>query len=267
MHNKELDIYLRSAIKAAKESGQFLLENLGKIRLDEVNSKRTFDFVTHIDLESEESIIRCIREEYPDHAILAEETGEKAAPGAYTWIIDPLDGTTNYIHENPVFSVSIALKYNDELLLGVVFDPNRNELFHAIKNEGAFLNQNKISVSKIDDMSKALIATGFPFRRKDLIEQYLNSFAEIFKLCAGIRRAGSAALDLCYVGCGRLDGFWEIGLSIWDICAGVLIIKEAGGAVSDFLGGNDFWGSGNIVAGNQIIFENISDITRHAFRS
>jgi len=221
MNNLRTNEFLKIAIEASQKAGDILLKNVGKIKHDDIDSKRLFDFVTHVDLESEAVIIHHISSKYPSHAIWAEETGQKIKSSDYQWIIDPLDGTTNYIHGFPVFSISIALKYKNEIILGVIFDPNRNELFYAQKGEGAFLNGEKIHVSEIKNFSRALIATGFPFREKDKLGMYLQSFFSIFKQCSGVRRAGSAALDLAYVACGRVEGFWEIGLSSWDISGAV----------------------------------------------
>lgn len=266
MKDIQANEFLSIAIEAAKEAGDILLKNLGQVRPDEIDSKRLFDFVTHVDLESEEAIIRHINTAYPSHAIWAEETGQKNKASDYLWIIDPLDGTTNYIHGFPCFSISIALKYKNKLILGVIFDPIRNELFYAQKDEGAFLNDKRIQVSDIEDLSKALVATGFPFREKDQLDVYLKSFFSIFKQCSGVRRAGSAALDLAYIGCGRVDGFWEIGLSSWDIAAGVLIVEEAGGVITDFKGRNEYYVTGNIVAGNPHIHRELVSITKQIFK-
>ncbi|MEW6570387.1 MAG: inositol monophosphatase family protein [Nitrospirota bacterium] len=245
--------FLNVAIKAAKFSGEFTLDNLGKISKEDIGIKRAADFVTRVDKESESLIIKTIREKFPDHHILAEESAKEAQPEGYRWIIDPLDGTTNYIHQFPVFSVSIALEYKGEVILGVINDPFKKELFVAEKGKGAFLNGRPIHASAIRDMGYSLITTGFPFRKKEFIDSYLKAFRNIFVKASDLRRAGSAALDLAYVACGRCEGFFEIGLSAWDIAAGEILIKEAGGIITDFGGGRDFLSTGNVVAGNPFI--------------
>lgn len=239
-----------TALEAAEKAAKIVLDNLGKIKSGGIETKRQFDFVTHVDLESERTIIETIRQQFPDHDFHAEEQGEDARTSEFQWIIDPLDGTTNYIHNFPCFCISIALQKNGETLFGLVLDPLRNECFSALKGEGAFSNEAPISVSTETDFSRALIATGFPFRDKSKMEVYLSSFAEVMRNVAGIRRAGSAAIDLCYVASGRLDGFWEIGLHAWDIAAGILILSEAGGVTTDFIGEKNYFKTGNVVAAN-----------------
>ena len=261
MQYRELGNHMAVAVEAAQEAGQILLNNFGTIRDDDVKFKSIFDYVTHIDLESESAIIHRIKEAFPNHSILAEESGEGISGSDYVWIIDPLDGTTNFIHGFPFFSVSIGLMHKNEMLSGVIYDPSREELFCAQRGQGAFLNGNRISISKTCDLSRALIATGFPFRKKAALEAYLKSFHSIFAQCSGIRRAGSAALDLAYVACGRTEGFWELNLNIWDTAAGILIISEAGGVVSDLNGGNEYLATGNIVAGNLKIHRQLVEIT------
>jgi myo-inositol-1(or 4)-monophosphatase len=241
---------LKTAILAAREAGKYLLDHLNKLERDDINHKKAKDFVTEVDKNSEKMIIDIIKERFSDHDILAEESGTQSVSSDYRWIIDPLDGTTNYIHGYPMFSVSIALEYQGEVIVGVVFDPFRDELFAAEKGNGATLNDSPISTSDLREMDYALLATGFPFRQTEIIDKYLKIFREIFLKCSGIRRAGSAALDLVYVASGRLDGFWEFGLSPWDIAAGSIILKEAGGKITDFHNGTDYLASGNVIASN-----------------
>ncbi len=240
--------FLGTAFRAAMLAGQIILENRGKITGRDIDAKQASDFVTRVDRESEEIIINTIKKKFPDHDILAEETIHDPPSGEFRWIIDPLDGTTNYIHGYPVFAVSIALEYRGEIILGLIFDPEKDEVFTAEKNMGAFLNGRRIYVSHAEP-DKALITTGFPFRKKQYIKEYLRIFERIFQWSSDIRRAGSAALDLAYLACGRCEGFFEIGLSPWDIAAGSILIKEAGGVITDFKGGNEYLWSGNIVAG------------------
>jgi len=245
--------FLDIAIEASRLAGEVILNNLGKLSSQDIHLKKTSDFVTYVDKASEQSIIKTIREHYPHHKLLAEESIKEAGTQDYLWIIDPLDGTTNYIHGYPVFSVSIALHFDNDAILGVVFDPLRNDLFSAEKGKGAYLNGNALAVSSVDTMKDSLIATGFPFRNKHLTDQYLRLFKQVFHKVSDLRRSGSAALDLAYLACGKCDGFFEIGLSPWDMAAGCLIVKEAGGVVTDFRGGPNFLTTGNIVAGNTAI--------------
>ncbi len=225
---------LNFAIETAREAGQILLEKFG--RKIEISKKGNINLVTEADFASEKLIIEKIRSHYPKHSILAEESGESnsAVTGGesiWKWIIDPLDGTTNYAHGYPCFCVTIALEHQGEIVLGVTFDPTRDELFAAEKGRGATLNNKKISVSGTSELSEALIVTGFPynFAEKDNFADHLNDF---LKRSRGVRRDGSAAIDMAYVACGRFDGFWEEGLNPWDVAAGVLLIEEAGGRVS-----------------------------------
>lgn len=237
------------AEKAARAAGEVILKNLGGLSMGDIGSKQTADFVTRVDRESEERIIGILRSAFPGHAIFSEES-LKEEGGGYRWVIDPLDGTTNYIHGYPVFAVSIALEKNGEPVLGVILDPLREELFSAEKTGGAFLNGAPIKVSGARSMDNSLVATGFPFRRKEMLDIYLRAFKRVFMRASGIRRAGSAALDLAYLAAGRFEGFFELGLSPWDIAAGSLIVEEAGGVVTDFRGGHEYMSTGNIVAGN-----------------
>lgn len=219
----------------------------------QIEAKQHHDFVTEIDKRSEESIIRSIQRAFPDHAILAEESGQGQSSSACRWIIDPLDGTTNFIHGVPMFAVSIALEVEGELKVGVVYEPVRRELFTAEKGKGAFLNNRRITVSTTAERSRCLLATGFPFRNYELLDDYLSIFKSFMVQTSGIRRPGSAALDLCYLACGRFDGFWELNLKPWDIAAGALIIKEAGGRITDFAGGHHFLNKGNVIGSNASI--------------
>lgn len=239
-----------TATRAAIAAGQILTENLTKSSQRQISTKAAFDFVTEVDLASEKAIIEQIKSVFPTHNIFAEEQGAEQQSSEFLWIIDPLDGTTNYIHEFPFYSISIALKKGKEIIYGLIYDPIRQEIFDAFKEKGSFLNGKQIFTSPQASFQKALFATGFPFRDKTKIDIYLQSFAAIFRKAAGVRRAGAAAIDLAYTACGRVDGFWEIGLNAWDIAAGVLIVQEAGGIVTDFRGGQNYLNSGNVVAAN-----------------
>jgi myo-inositol-1(or 4)-monophosphatase len=245
----ERNAFLAVAIEAAKLAGGIILDNLGKISKEDINIKQTSDFVTRVDKESERNIISTIKKNLPDHHFLAEESVKEIETDGYRWIIDPLDGTTNFIHRYPVFCVSIALQYKREIILGVIYEPLKNDLFTAQKGRGAFLNGDIIGVSQTRTLKDSLIATGFPFRRKEFVDSYLRLFRNIFLRVSDLRRAGSAALDLAYLACGRCEGFFEIGLSPWDMAAGELLIREAGGIATDFGGSRDYLSTGNIVAG------------------
>ncbi|MBN2357030.1 inositol monophosphatase [candidate division KSB1 bacterium] len=250
----ELTDIIGVAEDAVRKTGRFLLENLGKVSRDEIELKGPFDFVTHIDHQAEKMLIDSIHSSFPEHKIYAEEQIRQQGSD-YRWIIDPLDGTTNYVHGHPVFSISLALEWHREIILGMVYDPTREEIFVAENGGGATLNRRPIRVSQISQADRALLATGFPFRKKQLLDPYLRCFQDLFTRVSGIRRMGSAALDLCYVACGRIDGFWEIGLSPWDVAAGTLIIREAGGKVSSFTGADDAVWSGSIIASNGFLHD------------
>ncbi|RMG00274.1 MAG: inositol monophosphatase [Nitrospirae bacterium] len=263
MNDPESERYLPVAEHAAREAAKILLSNLGRIDKGDIERKRAADFVTHVDKESEEKIAEIIKDALPTHRILGEESGIHEAEGEYLWVIDPLDGTTNYIHSHPVFSISIALMKGREIVLGVIYDPLRDELFRAVRGGGASLNGKRLDISRSSvRLSDALIATGFPFRSKEIIDGYLGVFREVFLSCSDLRRAGSAALDLAYVAAGRCDGFFEIGLGLWDIAAGVLLVEEAGGVVTDFEGGDSYLKTGNIVAAPKEIHSKLVSFTR-----
>jgi myo-inositol-1(or 4)-monophosphatase len=256
---------LGTAIKAAKSAAEILLENFGKISAIDVREKKKNDFLTFVDEQAEQRIINIIHDSFPDHAILAEESGQQLQNTEFLWIIDPLDGTKNYISGIPVFGISIALKYKDDLILGVVLDPLRNELYWAEKNKGAFLNGKSIKVSINTQLEDCLLATGFPFKYKDHLKNYMTSFEHIFRRVSGVRRMGAACIDLAYLAAGRFDGFWEIGLSPWDVAAGSLIIREAGGKFSDFWGQQDHVFSGYFVASNGIIHKQLINLLQNNF--
>jgi myo-inositol-1(or 4)-monophosphatase len=236
------------AVRAARSAGRILLryyEHTESLRVDE---KSRNDFVSEVDRQAEQAIIQELRSKYPSHAILAEESGALRGDD-YQWVIDPLDGTTNYLHGLPQFSISIALKYRGKLEHGLVYDPLREEIFIATRGGGARLNDRRIRVSARPGLSGALLGTGFPFRDQRFLREYLGMFEALVKDTAGIRRPGSAALDFAYVAAGRTDGFWELGLSQWDFAAGALLVREAGGVVTDLAGTDQFLETGNVVAG------------------
>jgi myo-inositol-1(or 4)-monophosphatase len=244
---------LNTAVKAARKAGSIINRASLDVDLVKVASKGRSDFVTEVDRAAEQAIVDILLKAYPDHAILAEESGA-SGDSEYTWIIDPLDGTTNFIHGFPQYAVSIALRHREHVTQAVVFDPTRNELFTASRGRGAFLNERRIRVSRRTKLSECLIGTGFPFRSFEHLDEYVRMFRSVTEHTAGIRRPGAAALDLAYVAAGRLDGFWEIGLSPWDMAAGSLLILEAGGLVSDFKGEAAYLDEGRIVCGAPKIF-------------
>ena len=245
---------LNMAIKAARRAGSIIMRYSTQLDRLTVESKGRNDFVTEVDRMAESEIINVIRSAYPDHAILAEESGEQAGNN-YLWMIDPLDGTTNYLHAFPQFAVSIALLHKGKLDQAVVFDPLRNELFTSSRGTGAQLNDRRIRVSQIQALQYALLGTGFPFKSQESLDLWIKTFRNLLPKSSGVRRAGSAALDLAYVACGRLDGFWEFGLKPWDMAAGCLLIQEAGGLVADISGLEDCLMRGNILAGNPRIYK------------
>jgi myo-inositol-1(or 4)-monophosphatase len=253
------------AVRAARRAGSLITSAMDQVDRLDITEKATNDFVTEVDRQAEESIIGVIHDAYPDHSILGEEGG--AIPGKkgdsdYQWIIDPLDGTTNFLHGFPQFAVSIGVKHKGRLEHAVVYDPTRQELFTASRGGGAQLNDRRLRVTNRKGLEGALLGTGFPFKQQHHLDTYLATFKALFPVTAGIRRPGSAALDLAYVAAGRLDGFWEIGLNPWDMAAGALLIQEAGGLISDFGGGDDYLETGNVVAGNPKVFKAILQAIR-----
>ncbi|HBZ18155.1 MAG TPA: inositol monophosphatase [Betaproteobacteria bacterium] len=241
------------AVKAARRAGDIINRAAENIEQLKIKHKTLNDLVSEVDHAAEAAIISSLQKVYPNHAFLAEESG-RTGESDYEWIIDPLDGTTNFLHGFPVYAVSIALSYKKQLQVAVVYDPCRNDLYTAARGAGAYLNEKRIRVSKRDKLIDCLIGTGFPFKANSDIDSYTDMFKTIALKTAGIRRPGAAALDLANVAAGRLDGFWEIGLSPWDMAAGALLIKEAGGLVGDLEGEDQFLDSGRIVAGNPKIF-------------
>jgi len=240
------------AIRAARTAGSILLKYYEHTDTLTISAKGKNDFVSEVDKASEQSIISTLLASYPDHSILAEESGKQTG-NEFQWVIDPLDGTTNYLHGFPQFAISIALKVKGTLEVAVIYDPLRDEMFTASRGGGAQLNDRKLRVSKQKTLEGALLATGFPYKDQSNMDSYLGMLKDLSQDTAGIRRPGSAALDLAYVAAGRVDGFWELGLSEWDFAAGALLVKEAGGTVSDITGGGRFFETGNIIAGGMRI--------------
>jgi len=260
--SQSLNPMLNTAIKAARAAGSII--NRASLDLDRltVTAKSHNDFVTEVDQAAENAVIEVLLGAYPGHGILAEESGRThgAKDSEYIWIIDPLDGTTNFIHGFPVYAVSIGLAVRGQVQQGVVYDPSRNDLFYASKGRGAFLNDRRLRVSKRTRLLESLIGTGFPFRKGDNFKRYMKMFEEVMQHCAGLRRPGAAALDLCYVAAGWYDGFFETGLSPWDIAAGSLMVTEAGGLIGNFTGDSDYLYQREIIAGNPKIYGQLVSI-------
>ena len=252
---------LTIAVRAARAAGDFLLrtgERLDELRIE---TKGPNDLVSEADREAERRIVEIIRRAYPDHAVLGEEGGAQGEVGSHgaRWIIDPLDGTTNYLHGLPWYAVSIGLEIRDRLEVGVVYDPGRHELFVAERGKGARLNDRRLRVSAQTKLSGAVVGTGFPFKSHQHLDPYTDTFKAVSLAGSAVRRAGSAALDLAYVAAGRFDGFWELGLQPWDIAAGVLLIREAGGVVTDIRGGDRAMKTGNVVGGTLRVHQALLD--------
>lgn len=251
--------FLHIATSATRAAGKVIINSLDRLDTIQFAEKQQNDFVTEIDQKVEKIIINAIRKAYPSHAILAEESGELEGEG-FTWIIDPLDGTTNFMHGFPHFAISIAVKSKSHLEHALIYDPVRQETFMASRGGGALLNNRRIRVSGHGGVKGALLGTGFPYRQQQNLEAYLKTFTKLMPQASGIRRAGAATLDLAYVAAGRLDGFWESGLAPWDIAAGALLIKEAGGKISDAKGGEDYLTTGEVVAGNLKVFKEMLQV-------
>lgn len=250
------------AIKAARNASKIILRATDRLDTVKVSEKNHNDFVTEIDQQSEQEIINVIHDVYPDHAILGEEGG-KSGKSDYTWIIDPIDGTTNFIHGHPHFCISIGIQFKNIIEHGLIYDPLRQELFTATRGAGAFLNDRRIRVAQRKQMAGSVIASGFGHKSLKDINLYLKILATILPQAAGTRRSGSAALDFAYVACGRVDGFWEMNLAPWDMAAGSLIVKEAGGIVNDFSSTGNYMRTGNVIAGNANICNLISHIVKN----
>jgi myo-inositol-1(or 4)-monophosphatase len=245
---------LNTAVKAARKAGSIITRASFDLDKLTVRAKRQKDYVSEVDDAAEEAILGILREAYPDHGVLAEESGASDRKSDYIWVVDPLDGTTNFLHGNPQYCVSIGLLVKGIPTQAVVFDPNRNELFTATRGVGAYLNDRRIRVSGTDKLEQALVGTGFPFREVGNLDEYMRMLRNIMLGTSGVRRPGAAALDLAWVACGRVDAFWEIGLSPWDMAAGALLVREAGGLIGDLDGAEGFLDSGRVLASNAKLF-------------
>ncbi len=258
--------FVNIALRAARKAGDNIMHATDRMDLLQVEEKGRNDFVSDMDRKAEQEIIYHINKAYPDHHIMAEESGasDHSEPSDYEWLIDPIDGTTNFVRGIPHFGISIACKYKGKLEHAVIYDPVRREEFTASRGKGAQLNGKRIRVSNRPDLHSAVLATGIPFlaRKDQHLPAYMQTLEKLAASSAGIRRMGAASLDLAYVAAGRYDAFWEIGLSEWDIAAGALLIQEAGGLVSDFNGGQDFLRTGNIVCGSPKCFKPVLQIVK-----
>jgi myo-inositol-1(or 4)-monophosphatase len=256
-YTKELEVTTR----AAREAGVIIMESYERLGEEDIGEKGINDMVTVVDHRAQEIVVGALRRSFPGDFIIAEEDLSESVnagidPGtSRRWYIDPLDGTTNYIHAYPMFAVSIALEVDRELVLGVTHAPRNGEMFHAVRGGGAWVDGRRMQVSRVSARNRTLLGTGFPFRARHYLDIYLRSFAFFFNNSRGIRRAGSAALDFAYVAAGRLDGFWEMTLSPWDMAAGIVLIEEAGGRVTDFFGGREYLDQGHVVATNNLFHD------------
>lgn len=260
---------LNIAVKAARAASKVMIHNIERLDQLKIEKKGRADYVSEVDRQAEEIIIQTIHDAYPDHGILAEESGIQGDKdkSEHEWIIDPLDGTTNFLHGYPVYAVSIALRVKDVLQVGVVYDPSRDDLYSAAKGKGAHLNDRRIRVSETRRLADAMLATGFPYADMQYLEPWIGSFRALVPHVAGVRRAGSAALDLAQVAAGRFDGFWEFGLKSWDIAAGIILIQEAGGFCSDTQGEQRMLETGHIIGGNPKLFSKIQTLVKEHAKS
>lgn len=256
--NKQLNELCRNV-------GAYMLLEQERLGKDDIDTKGLHDYVTHVDRESEQKLIDGLSEILPGSGFLVEENTVGNTNKEYTWIVDPLDGTTNFIHQLPTFSISIALMYKEEVVMGTVLDVKAGECFHAIKGDGAHMNGIPISVSDRAELGESLLATGFPYNDFTQQENYLNVLGYLMQNTRGIRRFGSAAIDLSWVACGRFDGFWEYSLKPWDVAAGSFIVKQAGGAVSDFSGGDNFIHGREIICGNPDVYKQLLTVVQKFF--
>ena len=255
---------LNIAVRAARSAGDFIVRKINKIPDLQIETKSRNDYVSEVDQQAELRIIETLIKAFPGHGIIAEESGVIVGTEDYTWIIDPLDGTTNFLHSFPHFAVSIACQHKGRLEHAVIYDPMKQEIFTASRGDGATLNNRRIRVAKLKSTQGSLLGTGFPFKHHEELDTFLKIFKEFFSTASDIRRAGSAALDLAYVGAGRLDGYWESGLKSWDIAAGALILREAGGLITDYNGNEDYLKTGQVIAGNpKILSEMLRTIKPH----
>jgi len=253
--------------KIVAQVGFFIQQELQQVKDTDIETKALNSLVSYVDKNAEVQLVKALSSLLPEATFLTEEETVKNEKGIYTWIIDPLDGTTNFLHQLPFFSISVALQKEEEIILGVVYEVNRQECFYAWKNGGAYLNGKKIQTKSTNHLKDTLMATGFPYYDFEKVPAYLEVLSFFIKNTRGIRRFGSAALDLAYVACGRFDGFYEYSLNAWDVAAGIILVKEAGGKVGDFRGGNNFLFGKEMIASNPFIFQEIVTVIEEAFYS
>jgi myo-inositol-1(or 4)-monophosphatase len=265
MNNIDLATLCLETNKIVTETANFLRTELGKVQSKDIETKSLNSLVSYVDKTAEEQLVAKLSKLLPGSTFLTEEETVEQTKGDYQWIIDPLDGTTNFLHQVPYFAVSVGLYYKDSPILGVVYEVNQKECFYAWKDGGAYLNGKPIHVSQTSTLDESLIATGFPYYNYDWLEGYLKAFQHFMKNTRGIRRCGAAAVDLAYVACGRFDAFFEYSLSPWDLAGGAMIIQEAGGIVSDFSGGDDYLHGQNLIAANPKVYEEILPIVKESF--
>ncbi len=263
--NIDLQQLTMKVCQLSRETGKYLKGEVKKLRSAEIETKGLNNFVTYVDKTSEQQLMQALKKILPEAGFIAEESPGAKTADQYNWVIDPLDGTTNFIHGLPVYSISIALMENDEVVSGVVYEPNQDECFYAWKGSPAFLNNKVIEVSKSATINDSLLATGFPYYDYSKLDQYLELFHFLLKNSQGIRRFGSAAVDLAYVACGRFDGFYEYSLHPWDVAAGSLIVKQAGGILSDFSGKENFIFGKEIVATNHKVYNEFMQMMKKYF--
>ncbi|HEX2976464.1 MAG TPA: inositol monophosphatase family protein [Bacteroidales bacterium] len=260
---KEICLGMRNC---AKEAGKYIQQQADQIKQEQIEEKSAHNYVTYVDKKVEEMLVEGLRKILPDAGFITEEDTDSSVGERFQWIIDPLDGTTNFIHQVPVYCVSIALQEKNEIVAGVIYEVNLDECFYAWKNSPAYLNGKEIHISKNLNFDTALLATGFPYYDYGRMEEYLDVFREMMKSTAGLRRLGSAAADMAYVAAGRFEGFYEYGLHPWDVAAGVIIVKQAGGIVTDFKGGNDAIFGKELICGNKGIHNEMKKIIGKYFK-
>lgn len=256
-----------SVQEIARYTGRFFLSEINKVQSNDIIQKGLHDFVSYVDITAEKHIVTELEKLLPEAGFIAEEGTSKVVGKKYNWIIDPLDGTTNFLHRIPLYSVSIALMEENEIVVGVVYEPNLDECFYAYKNGNAYLNDRVIRVSNTTEMNKALLATGFPYQEYNKMELYMDLFTHFARNTSGLRRLGSAAVDLAYTACGRFEGFYEYGLKSWDVAAGAFIVQQAGGIVSDFSGGNNFIFGAELLASNTELHEELLMAIKSRFKT
>lgn len=260
-----LELLTKQVVNVSRATGNFLKSEIKKIGESDIQTKGLNNFVTYVDKSTEQKLVADLHHLLPEAGFIAEENQSLQRREIYNWIIDPLDGTTNFIHHIPLYSISIALMERNNLVIGVVYEPNLQECFYAWKNGGAYLNGHKIQVSPIRLLKDSLLATGFPYYDYGKLDEYILLFKHLMENTHGLRRLGSAAVDLAYCACGRFDAFYEYGLSPWDVAAGALIVQEAGGSVSDFTGGNNYIFGGELVSSNTLIHEQLMKVIKSHF--